>query len=34
MDDKFKGVILWICVLAPLAWGVFQTVKKTLALFS
>ncbi|KPC53366.1 MFS transporter small subunit [Amantichitinum ursilacus] len=34
MDDKVKGIILWIAVLAPLVWGVFQTVKKTLALFS
>ncbi|WP_156970561.1 MFS transporter small subunit [Andreprevotia chitinilytica] len=34
MSSQIKGIVLWLYVLLPLAWGVFQTIKKTLALFS
>jgi hypothetical protein len=34
MSDKMKGALLWAYVLLPLAWGVVQTIKKTMALFA
>ncbi len=34
MNAKTKGIFLWLYVLLPLAWGVYQTLKKTMALFS
>jgi hypothetical protein len=32
--NTVKGTLLWIAVLAPLAWGVLQTIKKVQALFA
>jgi hypothetical protein len=29
----FKVAVSWLCVGAPLAWGVMATVKKALLLF-
>lgn len=34
MNSTIKGILLWLYVLIPLAWGVIQTIKKTLALFN
>jgi hypothetical protein len=34
MSNKLKGILLWAYVLAPLAWGISQTIKKTMALFA
>lgn len=34
MNATTKGLILWAYVSLPLAWGVYQTIKKTLALFA
>jgi len=34
MSTKIKGLLLWAIVLLPLAWGVKQTIVKTMALFS
>ena len=34
MDSKIKGLLLWAFVLAPLSWGIWQTCKKIVVLFS
>ena len=34
MNAKIKGLLLWAVVLLPLAWGVKQTIVKTMALFA
>ncbi len=31
--DTIKFALTWFIVAAPLAWGVFQTYQKALALF-
>ncbi|MBV1777217.1 oxalate:formate antiporter [Burkholderiaceae bacterium DAT-1] len=33
MSRHLKGLVLWLLVLAPLTWGIKQTIIKTLALF-
>ncbi len=32
-NDGFKLALSWLWVAAPLAWGIFSTVVKSLALF-
>ena len=34
MDSKIKGAALWVIVLLHLSWGVWQTFKKIMVLFS
>ncbi|PHV12160.1 MFS transporter small subunit [Chitinimonas sp. BJB300] len=34
MTANAKGVILWLYVSLPLVWGVYQTLRKTMALFN
>lgn len=30
---KARGIILWLCVGAPLLWGVFKTLQNAMKLF-
>ncbi len=33
-NEKLLLVLFWAYVLIPLSWGVFQTLKKAMALFA